>query len=106
MPKYLIKASLTPEGARGTLKEGGTSRRAQVEKTIQSLGGTVEAVYYAFGETDAWIIADLPDNASMAAVSLVVGASGAVATETVVLLTPEEIDEAAKKSVDYRPPGG
>ncbi len=68
--------------------------------------GQVEAFYYGFGETDAWIIADLPDNASAAAVSLAVGATGAVATETVVLLTAEEVDEAAKKSVDYRPPGG
>ena len=105
MPKYLVQANYVGEGVKGLLKEGGTSRRAAAEKLIKSLGGTMEAFYYAFGETDAYIIADLPDNASMAAIALTVSASGAVTVKTTVLMTAEEVDEAAKKTPSYRPPG-
>lgn len=105
MPKYLIEASYTTEGVKGLLKEGGTGRRAAVEKLADSVGGRVEAVYYAFGDTDVYVIVDMPDNASAAAVALTVGASGAVALKTVVLMTPEEVDAATKKSPSYRPPG-
>jgi len=65
----------------------------------------MEAFYFAFGEDDAFVILDAPDNASLAAASLAINASGAVRTKTTVLLTPEEIDKAAKKTVRYRPPG-
>jgi uncharacterized protein with GYD domain len=105
MPKYLVQASTTVEGAQGLLKEGGTSRRAAIEKLVRSLGGTLEAFYYAFGETDEYIIADLPDNVSMAAAAIVGTAGGASTIKTSVLITPEEIDQAVKKSPTYRPPG-
>jgi uncharacterized protein with GYD domain len=105
MPKFLIKASYTPEGAKGLLKEGGTSRRAAVVKLIEGMGGKVEAFYYAYGESDAYIITDLPDPTSGLAVSLAVNASGAVRLSTIPLITPEEIDAASKKSVAYRAPG-
>ena len=105
MPKYLVQANYVGEGVKGLLKEGGTGRRAAVEKLIKSLGGTLEAFYYAFGETDAYVIAELPDNASMAAIALTVSASGAATVKTTVLMTPEDIDEAAKKTPSYRPPG-
>ena len=105
MPKYLVQGNYVGEGIKGLLKEGGSSRRAAIEKLVGSLGGTVESVYYAFGETDIYVIADMPDHASIAAVSLVANASGAVSVKTTVLLTPEEMDQAAKKTPDYRPPG-
>ena len=105
MPKYLIHANYIGEGVKGLLKEGGTSRRATVEKAVKSLSGTLEAFYYAFGETDAYLIVEVPDNASMAALALTVSASGAVTVKTTVLLTPEEVDEAVKKTPSYRPPG-
>lgn len=105
MPKYLAQFSYTREGVKGLLKEGGTSRRAVVEKLVKSLGGTLEAYYFAFGETDGLVIADLPDNTSMAALALTVSASGAVTVKTTVLITPEEVDEVMKKSPSYRPPG-
>jgi uncharacterized protein with GYD domain len=105
MPKYLVSANYAGEGIKGLLKEGGSSRKAAVEKLAGSLGGSVESMYYAFGESDLYVIADMPDNASMAALALVVGSSGAVTTKTTVLMTPAEVDEAAKKSPDYRPPG-
>jgi uncharacterized protein with GYD domain len=105
MPKYLAKCNYVGEGVKGLLKEGGSSRRAIVEKLVESVGGTVEAFYYAFGETDLYVIADLPDNVTMTAVSLLVAASGAIDIKTTVLITPEEVDEAVKKTPSYRPPG-
>jgi uncharacterized protein with GYD domain len=105
MPKYLIQANYVGEGIKGLLKDGGTSRRAAVEKLFGSVGGKIEAFYYAFGDTDLFIIADVPDNVSAAALSLTVNAVGAATAKVTVLLTPEEIDAAAKKTPSYRPPG-
>lgn len=105
MPKYLLQVNYVGDGVKGLLKEGGTGRRAAAEKAVKSLGGTLEAFYYAFGETDAYTIVEVPDNVSMAAIALTVSASGVVAVKTTVLLTPEEVDEAAKKTPSYRPPG-
>lgn len=106
MAKYLWQASYTLDGLRGLMSEGGTSRRAAIEKLTSELGGSVEAFYYAFGEDDVYVIADVPDHVTAAAVSLKVASSGAVRIKTTVLLSPEEIDQATKTSVDYRPPGG
>lgn len=105
MAKYLVQASYTAEGVKGLLKEGGSGRRAAVEKLAGGLGGSVESMYWAFGEDDVYVTVDLPDNVSAAAVSLAVSAAGAVRAKTAVLLTAEDIDAAAKKTVDYRPPG-
>ena len=105
MPKYLTQCNYVGDGLKGLLKDGGTSRRAVVEKMIQSVGGTMESFYYAFGETDLFIIADLPDNVSMSAMSLLVNATGALTVKTTVLLTPEEVDQAVKKNPAYQPPG-
>ena len=105
MPKYLFQASYVGEGVKGLLKEGGSKRRKTVEQTIKGMGGKLETFYYAFGKHDVYAIVDLPDNVSTAAFALIVNASGAAKIRTVVLLTPEEVDQAAKKSIDYRPPG-
>jgi len=105
MAKYLWEVSYGPEGARGLLRDGGSKRRDVAEGAVKSVGGTLEAFYYAFGDRDAYLIADIPDNVSVAAASLAVNASGAVAVKTTVLLTPKEIDQAVKKSVTYSPPG-
>ena len=51
------------------------------------------------------MIIDLPDNEAAAAVALTVNAAGGAAVKTIVLLTPEQVDEAAKRSVEYNPPG-
>ena len=105
MPKYLIQANYVGEGIKGLLKEGGSSRRTVVERLLESMGGTLESFYYAFGDTDAYIIADLPDNTTASALLLTVNSSGAVTCKTTVLITPEEVDEATKKTPSYRPPG-
>ena len=105
MPKYLLQASYSAEGAKGLLKDGGSKRRAAAKTLVESLGGKIDCFYFAFGKTDVFAIVDLPDSASAAAASLTIGASGAVAGRVTVLLTPEEIDQAAKKSSKYTPPG-
>lgn len=106
MPKYLVKASYSPEGARGVISGGGTARVDAVRHLLESVGGSVESFYFAFGGSDVFITVDAPDNASVAAVTMTVGASGALAgVETVVLLTPEEVDAAAQRTVQYRAPG-
>ena len=105
MPKYLVQANYVGDGVKGLLKEGGSKRRAAVEKLFKSLGGKLETFYYAFGETDLYVIADMPDNTSMSAAALMVAASGVINLKTTVLITPEEVDNAIKKTPDYRPPG-
>ena len=98
MPKYMVRANYSNGGATGLLDAGGTGRRDAVKAFIESAGGQVEAFYYCFGEYDVLFIADLPNNVSVAALSLVSSASGAVETVTTPLLTAEEIDEAVKKA--------
>jgi uncharacterized protein with GYD domain len=105
MAKYLVKASYTLAGAQGIQSAGGSSRRDTVAKMAEGLGGKLESFYFAFGETDAYVVLDIPDHQSAAAASIAVNASGGATAEVVVLLTPEDIDAAAKLSVDYQPPG-
>ena len=105
MPKFLIEAMYTVDGVKGVQRDGGSARRDAVAQVAESVGGSLESFHFAFGERDAYVICDLPDNESAAATALTVNASGAVAVKTTVLLTPEEVDAAAKRSVDYRPPG-
>jgi uncharacterized protein with GYD domain len=104
MSKYLIQANYVGEGLKGLLKEGGSSRRAAVEKLFGSVGGRVESFYYAFGDTDLFIVGDVPDNVSVAALSLIVNAAGAATAKVTVLLTAEEIDAAVKKTPVYQAP--
>jgi len=107
MGKYLLIGSYTAEGAIGLLKEGGTSRRAETERAIRSLGGTIEAYYFAFGDDDFYLLADLPDNVSAAVGPLIAGATGTVRIRTIVLMTPEEVDAVKDKaaSVTFRGAG-
>jgi uncharacterized protein with GYD domain len=105
MPKYLIEASYTAEGAKGLAREGGSSRRKAVEEMVKALHGTLEVFYFAFGSSDVFAIADLPDAVTAAALSLAINQTGAVELKSIVLMTPEEMDQAAKKSVTYRAPG-
>jgi uncharacterized protein with GYD domain len=105
MAKYLLTVSYNPEGAKGLLKDGGTKRKQVAEQAIKSAGGKLDVFYFAFGAHDAYLIADAPDHASMAAAAIAINASGAVRSSTTVLITPEEIDQAVKKGVTYHPPG-
>ncbi len=104
MPKYLISGSYVGDGLKGLLKEGGTARKDAIGKLCADLGGHLEAAYFAFGTYDAHVIVDLPDNVTMAAISMVANATGAVQARTTVLPTAEELDEAAHTSIGYHPP--
>jgi uncharacterized protein with GYD domain len=107
MPKYLIHGSYTLDGVRGLIKEGGSSRKSHLNENVGNLGGRVEVFYFAFGGEDIYSIEDLPDNVSSTAISLALGAGGGFRTSTIVLITPEEVDQATKKValVGYRSPG-
>ena len=105
MPKYLAKASYSVEGIRGLISEGGTSRRDAITAAVGSVGGTVESLYFAFGEDDLYVIFDVPERANATALGLRIAAAGAISWSTTALLTPEEIDAAAGITVDYRAPG-
>jgi uncharacterized protein with GYD domain len=105
MAKYLLEASYSTKGVEGVKSKGGSSRRDAVAETVAGLGGKLESFYFSFGESDAYVTVELPDNVTAAAVALTVNSTGGAAVKTTVLLTPEEVDAAAKQSVDYRPPG-
>lgn len=105
MPKYMFIGSYTADGARGLLQDGGSRRREVADEAAQSVGGTVESYYFGFGSDDFYLIADLPDHAAAAALSLTIGASNAVAMRTVVLMAAEDLDAAAQRSVEYTAPG-
>ena len=105
MPKYLIEASYTNEGIKGVQSAGGSSRRDAVKAMVEGIGGSLESFHFGFGEHDAYVIAELPNNEAATAVALTVNASGGATVKTTVLLTPEEVDAAAEQSVSYRAPG-
>ena len=105
MPKYMVHASYTAEGAKGILKSGGSARRKAAEDLLASVGGKLEAFYFTFGSDDAVVILELPDQVTASTIALAVNASGAVRSRTFVLIPPEEVDEAVKKRVTFHRPG-
>jgi uncharacterized protein with GYD domain len=105
MAKYLFEGRYNAEGIKGVLKEGGSGRKAAVEAALKGLGGHIEAMYYAFGDTDVYVIVDAPDNVTAAAIAMGISASGTVGVKTTVLLSVDEIDKAGKKTLSYRAPG-
>ena len=105
MPKYMLRVNYTADGAKGLIKDGGSVRRSVAQKAAESVGGRVESFYFGFGDTDAFVVAELPDAASAAAIALTVSASGSASVQTTVLMTPEEVDTAARKSPLYTAPG-
>src|SRR6185436_4744262 len=105
MPKYLVSVSYTAEGAKGVRKDGGTKRRHVASKAVEGVGGKVEAFYFALGEHDVFLIADMPDNIAVAALSLAVSATGGARVRTTALMTAEEMDHASQKKTPYKAPG-
>ena len=105
MPRYLFQGSYRPEGTKGLMKEGASQRRSNFEALVKQQGGRLESFYFTFGDADAIGIAELPDNVTAAALSMAINASGIVGVRTTVLLSVEEMDQATKRQVGYRPPG-
>ena len=106
MAKYLIRANYVGDGIKGLMKDGGSKRREAASAAIQSVGGTLDSFYYAFGDTDVFAVCDFPDVASATATSLAINATGAVNLTLTPLITPEEVDAAMGMSPSYRKPGG
>jgi uncharacterized protein with GYD domain len=104
--KYMIAGNYTSPGVKGVMSDGGSGRRDAVAKLAESLGGSLDTFYFAFGKDDFYVTVDLPGNEAAVAVAMAVNAAGATDTRTIVLLTPEEVDSAAKLSPTYRAPGG
>ena len=105
MAKYLFEARYSVEGAKGIAREGGTGRRNAVMHMAEALGGKLESFYFALGDVDAYVVVDLPDHISASAAALAVNQAGGASVKTVVLMSPEDVDKASKKAVDYRAPG-
>ncbi|MES3002582.1 MAG: GYD domain-containing protein [Pseudomonadota bacterium] len=105
MAKYMLRVKYTAEGAKGLMKDGGSARRSVAKNLAESVGGKIESFHFAFGDTDAFVVAELPDAASAAAIALTVSGSGGATVHTTVLMTPEEVDAASKKSPQYAAPG-
>lgn len=105
MPKFLIEASYSPEGLQGLQKEKASGRQAVIKEVLASVGGKLEAAYFALGDTDAYILCECPDHVSAAAISLAASAAGLVHTKTTALLTVEEVDRALAMKTSYRAPG-
>jgi uncharacterized protein with GYD domain len=105
MAKYLFRASYKAAGTKGLIEEGGTKRREQIKQIIEKSDGKLEAFYFAYGETDVFCIADLPDTVTATAMSLAINQTGAVHVSTTPLITSEEVDQASRMTIAYRPPG-
>ena len=105
MAKFLVSVTYTESGAKGLRKDGGTEREHVVRLAIEGLGGKLEALYFALGQDDVIVIADLPDAVSAAALSLAVAASGAAHCRTTPLLSAADMDKAVSKNTAYRAPG-
>jgi uncharacterized protein with GYD domain len=106
MPKFLFKVRYTSEGLEGVMNSGGSARRAVADDLAKELGGVVESFHFAFGEDDAFVIGDLPDNRAAATLAMTVASSGRVAVTTVPLITVDEVDAIASgRKLEYSPPG-
>lgn len=105
MPRYMIRANYTLEGLQGLLKEGGTGRKKAVETLTSSLGGSLVSLDFAFGSDDVYAIFELPDDETAAAMSMRITATGSVTVDTIKLLSPEQIDAAIDRDLEYRKPG-
>ncbi len=105
MSKYMWKVSYSQQGIQGVVSQGAQDRVEQIGKMVAANGGTLEGFYFAFGDTDAYVIADMPSDTATAAISIAVASTGTAGIETVKLLTPAEVDEARGIKTGYVPPG-
>ncbi|HEY8092150.1 MAG TPA: GYD domain-containing protein [Acidimicrobiales bacterium] len=102
---YLFRGTYTAVGIKGVMTEGASSRAAVIRSLVEGVGGTLECMYWSFGEHDVLAIAELPDNVAAAALATSISAGGSASVSTTVLLTADEIDAAGKVQVAYRPAG-
>ena len=101
MPRFLVIARYEAQGARAVMAAGGSARRSAFAQAVLDLGGQLESFDFALGDADVYAVVDLPDAAAAASLSLSISGGGVATVRTVVLLTPEEIDRAARLNPDY-----
>ncbi len=106
MPKFLITACYTADGLKGLLKDKASTREKAIATACAAVGGALDAVWFTVGEGEMVAIVDAPSHLEVTTVCVAVGASGAVTTRTVPLLTVAEMDAALGRTAAYRPPGG
>src|SRR5947209_13006824 len=105
MPRYLLKIKYSVDGIGGVRKDGGTARAAVARKLMESVGCRLETFDFVFGDVDAYAVVEAPSNAAVAGAATIVGAAGGASIETVVLMPPAEMDEAARGQAAYTKPG-
>jgi len=107
MPLYLGRFSYSSDAVQA-LVSNPQDRSAVARELAESLGGELLGFWFTFGEYDGAFLAEMPDNASSAALAMAVGAGGAVRTETTVLMDMDEAQDAMRKAAKatYRPPAG
>lgn len=108
MALYLTRFSYTPETWARLIKKP-EDRRTAAKEYIEAVGGELRGFWYAFGDHDGYTLWEAPDDVSMAAVALAIGAGGALASfQTTALLSVEDTMKALEKagSVKYKRPGG
>ena len=94
MPKFLFRGSYTADGIRALGEEGAQRHRERIEGLVRKAGGRLESLYWAFGDEDLYLIADLPDAAAAGGVTLAIGREGLLRLTTTFLETAEHVDAA------------
>ncbi|MEU8044338.1 GYD domain-containing protein [Micromonospora echinofusca] len=105
MARFLFTATYTVEGINGLMKEGGTRRAEVIQALVENTGGRMESFDFGLGAHDAYVICDLPDQQTAVALAATIRAAGGLDTRINPLLTPQDMDEALRLKVAYRPPG-
>jgi uncharacterized protein with GYD domain len=106
--RQLWTAEYSAAGAAGAMKDGGTGRKAAIEQLVASVGGTLEACYFAAINNGIGVvlIVEVPSDAASNAIVTTIMASGAVlGASTITISTADEFDAALALSPAYSAPG-
>ncbi|MGK5443255.1 GYD domain-containing protein [Micromonospora sp. URMC 105] len=105
MPRFLLKSTYTVEGLEGLVNDGGTKRAEAVRSTIEASGGRMESMHFSFDDDDTYVLCELPDHKTAAALAIAIRAAGGLHVRVTPVLTAAEVDEATRVKADYQPPG-
>ncbi|SCL59696.1 GYD domain-containing protein [Micromonospora chersina] len=105
MPAFLLRSIYTVDGISGLTRDGGSKRAEVVRKMVEEAGGRMLSMHFAFADDDTYVLCDLPDHRTAAALAMRIGAAGGLRSRVTPLLTPAEVDEATRTPTDYSAPG-
>jgi uncharacterized protein with GYD domain len=80
MPTYVALANLTDQGVR-TMKDL-PQRLQNADEMFARMGARLQEVYLTMGQFDYMVIAEAPDDETMAKISLAIAGQGNVRTHT------------------------